>query len=484
MSRYRPSLPPPARSLSARLLVLTVVFVMIAEVLIFAPSVGRYRLTYLEQKLATGHLGILALEASPAEMIDPAVEREILEHVGAYSVALTKPDRPGKLMLMIEEPPGGVDASFDLREAGFLTLIRDAVACLFPKDNRVMRVVGSSPKEPGTVVELVMDEAPLQDALRSFGWRILLLSLIISAFTAGLVYLTLIRVIVLPMRRLTENMIVFRDDPEDAARIVVPSGRRDEVGVAEQELHDMQTALRASLHQKTRLAALGIAVTKINHDLRNMLSTAQLLSDRLSLSEDPEVKRVAPSLFAAIDRAVALCTRTLDFTREGPASLDLSQVEMRDLLDGVGAACVAEDRDHRTLDNRVPAGLTVEADRDQLYRAFENLARNAFQAGAGTVTVAARRLDGGLEIEVADNGPGLSPRARERLFQPFASSTRKDGSGLGLAIAKELLRAHGGDVQLAGSDAQGTRFRILLPLRQPKSRRRGMRAGRTRRDAA
>jgi signal transduction histidine kinase len=398
-------------------------------------------------------------------MIDPGVEREILEHIGAYSVALRQPDRPGKLMLMIDEPTGGVEASFDLREAGFFGLIRDAVACLFPKGNRVIRVVGESPKEPGAVVEVVMDEAPLQAELRAFGWRILLLSLIISAFTAGLVYLTLIRVIVVPMRRLTENMVAFRDDPEDAARIVRPSRRTDEVGVAERELRAMQTALRASLHQKTRLAALGIAVTKINHDLRNILSTAQLLSDRLALSADPEVRRVGPNLFAAIDRAVALCARMLDFTREGPASLDLSRVDLAELVEAVGAEFLAEEREARSWETRVPAGLTVEADRDQLHRAFQNVGRNAYQAGATAVSVSAERRNGHLEVLVEDNGPGLSPRARERLFQPFAS-TRSGGTGLGLAIAKELLRAHGGDVKLAGSDAHGTRFRLTLPLRQ------------------
>ncbi len=471
-SPRRLSLPPPARSLSARLLVLTVLFVMLAEVLIFAPSVGRYRLAYLEEKLATGHLGILALEASPVDMIDPAVEREILAHVGAYSVALKKPDRPGKLMLMIEEPVGGVEASFDLREAGFFTLIRDAIACLFPADNRVIRVVGISPKEPGVEVELVMDEAPLQAELRAFGWRILGLSLVISAITAGLVYLTLIRVMVVPMRRLTENMIAFREDPEDAARIVAPSGRSDEIGVAERQLHDLQAALRASLHQKTRLAALGIAVTKINHDLRNMLSTAQLLSDRLAHSSDSEVRRVVPTLFNAIDRAVELCGRTLDFTREGPASLDLSQVDLKALLDEVGADLTAENREDRQWDNCVAPGTLLEADRSQLFRVFENLARNAYQAGAGLVSLAAQRQDGRLEIELTDNGPGLSPRARERLFQPFAASTRSGGSGLGLAIAKELLRAHGGDIRLTGSDAEGTRFRLSLPLRQQAAARR------------
>ena len=473
----RLSLPSPTRSLSARLLVLTVLFVMLAEVLIFAPSVGRYRLTYLEEKLATGHLGILALEASPADMIDPGIEREILSHIGVYSVALQKPDRPGKLMLMIEEPVGSVEASYDLREAGFFTLIRDAVGCLVPEKNRVIRVVGWSPKVPDTLVELVMDEAPLQEELRAFGWRILGLSLVISAITAGLVYLTLIRVMVVPMRRLTENMIAFRDDPEDGARIVKPSGRSDEIGVAEQQLHDMQGALRASLHQKTRLAALGIAVTKINHDLRNMLSTAQLLSDRLAHSSDSEVRRVVPTLFSAIDRAVELCGRTLDFTREGPASLDVSRVDMNALLDEVGSDVTAEDREGRVWDNRVPPGTVLEADHHQLFRVFENLARNAYQAGAGRVTVSAKQHEKALEVDLEDDGPGLSERARERLFQPFAVSTRSGGTGLGLAIAKELLRAHGGDVRLAESDTNGTRFRVLLPLRQTvRLKRNGRRA--------
>ncbi|WP_421707792.1 ATP-binding protein [Algihabitans sp.] len=483
MTEARPSrrlsLPPPARSLSARLLVLTVLFVMLAEVLIFAPSVGRYRLSYLEEKLATGHLGILALEASPVDMIDPVSEREILSHIGVYSVALQKPERPGKLMLMIEEPVGGVEASYDLREAGFFTLIRDAVGCLLPKSNRVIRVVGWSPQRADTLVEVVMDEGPLQDELRAFGWRILGLSLVISAITAGLVYLTLFRVMVVPMRRLTENMIAFRDDPEDGARVVKPSGRSDEIGVAERQLHEMQKALRASLHQKTRLAALGIAVTKINHDLRNMLSTAQLISDRLAQSSDSDVRRVAPTLFKAIDRAVELCGRTLDFTREGPASLDLCRVDLNALLADVGSDVTAEDPGGRQWDNRVVPGTVVEADRNQLFRVFENLARNAYQAGAERVTISARQQTGKIEVDLEDNGSGLTVRARERLFQPFAVSTRSGGTGLGLAIAKELLRAHGGDIRLKDSDASGTRFRVVLPLRQKGHLRRNGRGAKT-----
>ena len=79
----------------------------------------------------------------------------------------------------------------------------------------------------------------------------------------------------------------------------------------------MQETVRQALRHNARLAALGTAVTKINHDLRNILSTARLISDGLADSEVPEVKRVTPRLLAAIDRAVALCTRTLSFTREG-----------------------------------------------------------------------------------------------------------------------------------------------------------------------
>jgi signal transduction histidine kinase len=458
------SLPPAAAGLSARLLLLTIGFVMLAEVLIYAPSIGRFRKVYLEERLADAHLAILALDATPNQMVDEELELELLSHVGAKMVALTKPDA-GKLMLLAERPQK-VDVTSDLREAGFFALIGEAFVTLQAPDGRVLRVLGPSPKNRDVLVEVVLEETPLKTALIDFSWRILVLSLVISLFTAMLVYYSLHRLMVRPMRRMTQAMVAFREDPEDATRGITPSNRTDEIGIAQRELASMQMGLRGALQQKTRLAALGIAVTKINHDLKNILATARLVSDRLADSEAPEVRRVTPTLVGAIDRAVDLCAQTLSFTREGPASLDLNRFELGDLVDDVGASLPGEVNGKAVWQNCLEPGVEVEADRQQLFRVFSNLGQNAIEAGATEVRVTAGNDGERLIVHVSDNGPGLPPRAREKLFQPFSGSARPGGTGLGLAIARDVIRAHGGDIHLESSTGAGTSFRLTLPLVQ------------------
>lgn len=480
MTRTRLSLPSPAKGLSARLLVLTIFFVMLAEVLIFVPSMARYRLTYLEEKLASAHLAVLTLEATPDQMVSEELEGELLDYVGAHSIALRRPGE-GKLMLM-RDAPGPVHASFDLREAGALELIADAFASLTGPGDRLIRVLGSSPHQPAARVEVVIDEGPLCRAMFAFGERILVLSLAISLMTAALVYVALHLLLVRPMRRVTASMTRFREDPEDVTAQIRPSQRTDEIGVAERELASMQEHLASSLHQKTRLAALGIAVTKVSHDLKNILASARLVSDRLADSDDPDVRRIAPTLVKTIDRAVHLCQQTLNFTQEGPPQLEVSRFCLSELVDDIageiaaaranGAGGTATAETDGPVVNNLPAGLEVEADRDQLYRVFSNLLRNAVEAGATRVEVAADAGNGRLAVTVADDGPGLPPRARDNIFQPFSGTVKQGGTGLGLAIARDLVRAHGGDITLAGSDANGTAFRIDLPRRVSTGRRR------------
>ena len=457
----RPPMPGLVRSLSARLLALTIVFVMLTEVLIFAPSAGRFRLDYLKERTAEGYLAILALMATPDNMVSKELERELLSSSHAYIIALTRPDGI-KLMLDADMPPR-VDASYDLREGGFFMLIGDALRTLLERENRILRIVGPSPMHPQAIVEVVIDEAPMREALIDYSERVLALSIVISLVTATFVYLSLQWLLVRPMRRLTESMTAFRENPEDSSRALPASRRTDEIGVAQHELADMQAKLRAALQQKTRLAALGQAVTKINHDLRNILSTAQLVGDRLAGSDNPEVKKLAPTLVAAIDRAIDLCSKTLTFAREGPPELKRQRFALRPLIDEVGAALPAQVNGSNALFNDIPPEVEIDADRDLLFRVFANLGQNALQAGATRVDIAAHKTAGRLLIEVADNGPGLAPRAREKLFQPFSGSARPGGTGLGLAIARDLMHAHGGDIRLSRSTGAGTVFELDLP---------------------
>ena len=292
------------RSLSSRLLVLTVLFVMLAEVLIFVPSVARYREAWLGKKLGAAHLAILTLDATPDRRIGEMLRDELLAQVGAYALFVR---RDGARQFIATDMPPPVMSSFDLQHGGVAQLITDAFMALAATSNRVIRVMGPSPKDPKVVIEIVMDERPLQIALKGFAGRILGLSLGISLFAAILVFLSLQWLLVRPMRRITQNMTSFRAAPEDPGRIIEPSPRTDEIGTAGRELAAMQRGLRAALRQKASLAALGTAVAKVNHDLRGILSSALLVSERLEGAQDPEVRRVAPQVINSIERAVALC---------------------------------------------------------------------------------------------------------------------------------------------------------------------------------
>ncbi len=462
----------PLRSLSARLLVITIVVIMLGEVLIYVPSIARYRAMFLEERLAAARLAAFAVEAAPGWMVSPELAGKLLDQAGLEAIALHK---PGWVSIMLGEvPEGRIEGSFDLRKASPFDLIADAFEALAAGGQRTIRIIGQdASEESAAVVEAVLSERALFAGMVSYSQRILTLSIVISLLSATLVYFALHRLMVRPMRRITESMIAFRNSPEDAETVIHPSGRGDEIGVAQRELADMQRKLRESLHQKTRLAALGEAVSKINHDLRNALSSAVLLSDRIAESADPRVKDMTPRLLAVIDRAVALCAETLSYARAEVPEPRRSRFLLRALVDEVAASLPAALGGEVRFDNRVPDELAVTADRDQLFRVLLNLARNASEAlqrrGGGERRIAieghARTPGNEVVIEVADTGPGLPSDVLPHLFEPFTGAGRQGGTGLGLAIARDLVRSHGGTIDLVRTGKEGAVFRIALPAR-------------------
>jgi signal transduction histidine kinase len=450
------------RSLSARLLVLTIGFVMLAEVLIYTPSIARFRETYIEEKLSAAHLAALTIDAAPDRMVTQDLEKALLMHVGAHAIDLFK---DGQMTHMLGSEEGMRPAEiFDLRQAMAPALIADAFAAMLRAENRPIQAIGYSPKDDGVVVSVIFDEAPMRAEMIAFSERILALSLIISFITAALVFFSLRSMLVRPMQRLTQSMTEFRRDPEETP-VFPASSRRDEIGTAARELASMQSDLKAALRQKTRLATLGATVSKVNHDLRNMLATASLVYDTLSRSEDPHVKRVVPTLYRTIDRAISICTQTLNFTQEHPP-VSKAPVRLREFV-----AEIAEEIDtgffpaerQAELVPDIPETLVAEIDRHQFHRVIANLARNAAEAGASRIRVTASNTGKMTEILVEDDGPGMPETVRVTLFRPFAGSTKAAGTGLGLAIVKDLVQAHGGTVELAHTGPEGSCFRILLP---------------------
>lgn len=458
------------RSLSGRLLVLTVLFVMLGEVLIFVPSVARYRLDYLEERLVRADLASLNVMAQEEGGVSAELARQLLAGAEVLNIVVRMEGRR-QLVLAAPDIPEVV-ATHDLREVGTLELIADAHLALFAPAEGVIRVIGVPRGAADRALEITIEVAPMTAALRDYGWRILKLSLVISLITGGLVFLAIRRFVVRPMEGLIENIMAFSDDPENAATEMRPRSRVGEVARAERALQGMQKQVRKALKHKARLAALGEAVAKVSHDLRNILASTQLLADRLERSADPLVARIAPKLLHSLDRAIRLCQSSLDFGKADEAPPVIRQVVLAELVEEVteGLGLGADTLPVRATTD-VPAGMTVPADPEQLYRVLANLVRNAAEAIAasgrpGQIRVSARGNGEAAWIRVLDDGPGMPASAMEHLFQPFRGGSRRGGSGLGLAIAHELVHAHGGTLALTSSTTAGTEFVITLPLRR------------------
>lgn len=451
--------------LSGKLMVLTLFFVMLAEVLIFVPSVANFRNNWFRDRMAAAQTAALVLEAAPAGTVSDLLVNQLLDNVGAVSIAM-KIGGARRLLAVADTTPA-INHSIDLRQAAPYANIVDTLHLLFNGGDGYVLVTGPAPMG-GEFIEMVIGERPLHAALIAYSGNILLLSLLISGITAALVYAALHVLIVRPVKRLAESAMAFGKDAANVQSYVQPSHRSDEIGEAEQQLSEMQIALSQQLRQQTHLAALGLAVAKINHDLRNMLSSAHLLSDRLSRVNDPTVQRLAPKLISALDRAVGFCQATLAYGKAqerapAPRKFDLVQL-CEDMRDQMGLADGSDVR--LTLDMARPTLLT--ADPEQLLRVLMNLGRNSIEAmkangdGDRHLVISARRSGDRIDIDVSDSGPGIPPEVQSRLFQAFSGSARAGGTGLGLVIASELVRAHGGSLSLVETRT-GACFRISLP---------------------
>ena len=238
---------PLRRSLSGQLLVLTVMFVMLAEILIYVPSLSNFRDTWIKQRLARAQIATLALEATPDNMLSDTLRDELLENAEAFAVVLYR-DAARRLILRDNMPPA-IDATYDLRDATSLDLIVDMLDSLMASDGRTVRVIGRPGFEGGEFIEIVFDETPLREAMLRYSTNILTLSIFISILTASLVFIALNWFLVRPMRRITANMVSFSEKPDDASRIIAPSNRKDEIGVAEREFADLQKQVRSTLNQ-------------------------------------------------------------------------------------------------------------------------------------------------------------------------------------------------------------------------------------------
>jgi signal transduction histidine kinase len=459
--------------LTARVLAVTIGFVLLTMGLLYVTRLTAFRETWLHNKIAAARTAVEVFDLGGANRLPDELSRKILQNVGVRSIAIVTPNERRELALPGAAPVAAETVKLD--DSSLFGGLEASLRGLFARPSAILRIVDTTPTDDAAI-EVTLDEAPLIEAMWRVSRTFLTISVTIAAVLTCVLWTALWQMVLRPVGRLTSNIIAFGEAPQDSSRVIAPSGRRDEIGRAEAALSEMQGSLARELAQRKRLAELGMAVARINHDLRNMLAAAQLISDRLVTIPDPLAQRLAPRLVATLDRAIQFCQATLTYGAGREQSPARRRFDLSELVRQVVDAAQAESG--TTIDYAVdiPPRFELYADPDHILRVLENLGRNAAQAlmvkGAQggrpkAIRFAAIRADGVALIEISDTGPGFPADQSERIFEPFHKSTNAVGAGLGLAIAADLVARNGGAIALAPAKADdfycGARFLIKLP---------------------
>lgn len=457
-------------SLSNKLIVAIIAVILLVEIVVYLPSLAMFRATWLEDRLRVGFVAARVLDAVPDVMALPRdLTDRLLTSAGANAIVYRRAGQ-SQLIELADPVSPDVVVTADMRQGDIGTLIVGAIDTLFAGPGRTLRIVGEGDADE-SLVEILMPEAPLRRDMLDYSRNIVLVSLGIAAVTAFALYMLVSQLFILPIQRLTTNILSFRKAPENAALILNATTRRDEIGVLERELSAMEGELFSMLRQQRHLADLGLAVAKINHDLRNTLTSAQLLSDQVATLDDPKVQRLAPRLVTTLDKAIGFAQSVIDYGREAASVPVLAPVNLRSLVDDAAFEARVAGHPEIGFDNAVGEDVVVLVDAGQMGRVFTNLLKNAREALEATsqresaaIRVDAQDSDTDVLVGVTDNGPGLPPRARDNLFVAFEGSARAGGTGLGLAIARELTEANGGQLRHVDPSGGGTRFELVLPV--------------------
>ena len=455
--------------LSNKLIAAIIAVILLVEIIVYLPSLATFRASWLDDRLRVGIVAARVLDAVPDVMALPRnLTDRLLTSAGAYAIVYRRAGQSQLIELADPVTPERV-VTADMRQRDLPSLIIGALDTLFAGPGRTLRIVGEGDLDE-SLVEILMPERPLRSDMIDYSRNIVLASLGIAAVTAFALYMLVSRLFILPVQRLTTNILRFRKAPENATLILAPTQRADEIGVLERELAAMESELFAMLRQQRHLADLGLAVAKINHDLRNTLTSAQLLSDQVATLDDPKVQRLAPRLVTTLDRAIGFAQSVLDYGREAASVPQPTQVSLRTLVDDAAFEAHLVGHPSVAFSASVPGDLLVYVDAGQMTRVLVNLLKNAREALEASQKPGEHRIDVTADAEgavatlsITDNGPGLPPRARDNLFVAFEGSARAGGTGLGLAIARELTEANGGTLHHVDMEEPGTRFTLTLP---------------------
>jgi signal transduction histidine kinase len=453
--------------IAGQLLLYTVGFVLLAQILLYPLSIAALRDTWLFSRAGAAELATLATQSMPGRLANDEFARVFLDRQRIVSIVVTSGSRR-EVILEPTAPVQGDTVRIDLQRNPPLFSIPSTLSHVLAPKGRLLKLTFKPELTSFDEMEVTVRESALRSAFWTSSGAIILNSLFLSAIAGALVYFAVYRLVVRPMQGLTDAVTRYAHAP-DAATIDLPPAQNDEIRRITTALNTMQQTVSAALRQRKRLADLGEAVAKICHDLRNSLSAAQVLSDGLADSNDPNVRDAAPRLERAIERSIALAESTL---RYGRAETPLPHLRTMDLKPALEEAVAESLTGSPNITPRVECGgmVRVVADPDHVHRIITNLVRNAVSAISarpnstepGSLVAEVRVAGSDVTLEIRDNGPGIPRSVLGKLFQPFAKSGSDGGAGLGLAIARELARGMGGDLELAGSSPAGASFVLHL----------------------
>jgi nitrogen fixation/metabolism regulation signal transduction histidine kinase len=334
---------------------------------------------------------------------------------------------------------------------------------------RVIELPGSD-GQPAARVEIAVSNRDLTASLTLISWftGIFIVGTLILALLVGA---GLARRISGPLRELSEGARAVSRGTLDAT---VPVRTRDEVGELAATFNTMTSDLataREELVRAERVAAWREIAQRIAHEIKNPLTPIQMAIETLQRAQkkgadkfDALFGESAQTILDEVARLKHIVAEFSSFARMPQPQL--APVDLSELVDGaLGLYKGGETRLELALARDLPP---ARADREQLTQVVINLVENARDALAGgsvdgAVRVATRRTGDRLELEVADDGPGISDEARARLFTPYFT-TKARGTGLGLAIVHRIVSDHGGEIRVGGAVGQGAVFTISLPI--------------------
>lgn len=455
-----------------RLLLLMVMSVLITQVLAFIPAIGIMQNRWLENQIKSAiTLSYIVLDDKKF-VLDNDLQNSILSATDSLVLSLTRND--GSVVTIQKNGQDiHVDRMIDLKKYNETAAAIDALAKLFVNKSSVIRL--QTPiADSHQIFSMTFDDLRLRKAIFSFALQFFMISLIIAIVVTTIIYLIVYELLVRPSRNLYIQMLNFVAEPDNPNRIIIPGSRRDEMGMAQQRIAAIESELQKNHARQKHLANLGLAVSKINHDMRNILSSAQLISDHLAEVNDPLSKRLTPKLIHTIDRAIGYTQSVMAYGRTQEQKPHLQLLSLHVMLNDIKDNLAVFGQEFVHIDNDVSENFEILADEEQLTRVLTNLLRNAVQAMTipgelekdqpRNITITASYEKNAAIIDVIDTGPGLPAKAKEHLFAPFYGSASFEGTGLGLAICFELIRGHGGGIELVEGGSHGAHFRICMPM--------------------